>query len=334
MTTLGVDRVAFAPGGLGAYAVAGIVAGCASAALPARRSAQTRRVGSTPAHLSRRLPTVARDAAVTARSSRATAYRAVVAEFVPLTFLPVGTPASPAKWFGVRAGKVLINDRAEFDGTHHFLGLLDGVPCYLEDVPDHVDEGIFTDLFSLFSQVGETEWFVAGRAVQIADWSRTHQFCGRCGAKTEHNDIDRAMKCGTCGLLAFPRLAPATIMLITRNAGTEALLARGVRFRGPMYSALAGFVEPGETLEECVAREVKEEVGIEITNIRYVSSQPWPFPHSLMLGFRADYAGGELVLDPSEIVDAQWYSRDNLPPIPPGISIARKLIDAWLAGAY
>jgi NAD+ diphosphatase len=260
-----------------------------------------------------------------------------VAEFIPLTFLPDGMSDSPARWFNVRSGKVLINDRAEFDGTPHFLGLLDGVPCFLEDVPDDasgVDDGIFIDLFSLFSQINETEWFIAGRAVQIADWSRSHQYCGRCGTKTVHNDIDRAMKCPSCGLLAFPRLAPATIMLITRNEGREALLARGVRFRGPMYSALAGFVEPGESLEECVAREVKEEVGIDITNIRYVSSQPWPFPHSLMVGFRAEYAAGEIVCDPTEIIDAQWYTRDNLPPIPPGISIARKLIDAWLAGAY
>jgi NAD+ diphosphatase len=252
-------------------------------------------------------------------------------EFVPLTFLPDGVDAASARWFCVRGDKVLVNDRHEFDGTHHFLGLLDGVPCYAEDVPDAAADGaMFTDLFSLYGQLNEIEWFIAGRAVQIAEWSRTHQFCGRCGTATVHNDIDRAMKCPSCGLLAFPRLAPATIMLITRNNGDEALLARGVRFRGPMYSALAGFVEPGENLEQCVAREVMEEVGITIKNIRYVASQPWPFPHSLMLGFRAEYDSGELKLDPVEIVDANWHTRDNLPPIPPGISIARQLIDGWI----
>ena len=136
------------------------------------------------------------------------------------------------------------------------------------------------------------------------------------------------MKCPSCGLLAFPRLSPAIITLVRK--GEQALLARGVNFRAPMYSALAGFVEPGESLEQCVGREVKEEVAIDVTNIRYVSSQPWPFPNSLMLGFEAEWAGGDIVCDPVEILDANWYSRDDIPPIPPGISIARKLIDRWL----
>ena len=142
------------------------------------------------------------------------------------------------------------------------------------------------------------------------------------------------MKCPSCGLLAFPRLAPAMITLVTRGAGVEqeALLARGVQFRVPMYSCLAGFVEPGETLEGAVIREVREEVGVEVSNVRYWGSQPWPFPHSLMLGFHADFVSGDIVCDPTEIIDAQWYRRDALPAIPPGISIARKLIDAWLIG--
>jgi NAD+ diphosphatase len=135
--------------------------------------------------------------------------------------------------------------------------------------------------------------------------------------------------------MAFPRLAPAMITLVTRGEPgpeQEALLARGVQFRMPMYSCLAGFVEPGETLEAAVVREVHEEVGIDVRDVRYWGSQPWPFPHSLMLGFRAEYAGGEIECDPSEILDAGWYRKDTLPPIPPGISIARKLIDAWLTG--
>jgi NAD+ diphosphatase len=137
------------------------------------------------------------------------------------------------------------------------------------------------------------------------------------------------MCCPACGLLAYPRLAPAMITLVTR--GDRALLARGVQWNVPMYSCVAGFVEPGESLEGAVVREVREEVGIDVTNVRYQGSQPWPFPHSLMLGFRAEHADGEIVCDATEIADAGWYGRDELPMIPPGISIARKLIDAWIA---
>ena len=124
------------------------------------------------------------------------------------------------------------------------------------------------------------------------------------------------------------------ITLVTRGEpgpDQEALLARGVRWNVPMYSCLAGFVEPGESLEDAVVREVAEEVSIHVTNPRYFGSQPWPFPNSLMIGFRADYASGEIDCDPDEIVDAGWYRRTELPMVPPGISIARKLIDAWVA---
>jgi NAD+ diphosphatase len=143
---------------------------------------------------------------------------------------------------------------------------------------------------------------------------------------------ERARRCPACGLLAFPRLAPAIITLIERDDG-RALLARGRTFPIPMYSCLAGFVEPGETLEEAVHREVREEVGVEIDDVRYWASQPWPFPHSLMLGFNAAWAGGDIVIDPTEIVDANWFAADDLPAIPPGISIARRLIDDWVERA-
>ena len=253
-----------------------------------------------------------------------------MADFIPLTFPPAAGASHPARWFCVREAKVLVSDQPEFDGQHHYLGTLDGAPCWAEWVPDAVpDDGAFMDLYSLYGRLGETEWLIAGRAVQIVDWARSHQFCGRCGTATAHSDNDRSMRCPACGQLAFPRLAPAIITLITR--GDEALLARGVQFRGPMYSCLAGFVEPGESLEEAVAREVREEVGVAIGDIAYQSSQPWPFPHSLMLGFRATWTSGEIEIDPTEILDAQWFRRDALPTIPPGISIARKLIDAWLA---
>ena len=140
------------------------------------------------------------------------------------------------------------------------------------------------------------------------------------------------MRCTRCALLAFPRLAPAMITLVTRGGGDqqEALLARGVQWTVPMFSCLAGFVEPGESLESAVVREVREEVGVTVRDPRYFGSQPWPFPHSLMIGFRAEYDSGEIVCDPTEIAEAAWFRRDELPMVPPPVSIARKLIDDWL----
>lgn len=184
-------------------------------------------------------------------------------------------------------------------------------------------------LRELFMVLGEERWHAAGRAVQIVEWARTHRFCGRCATPTERVAGELAMKCPACGLTFYPRLAPAVIVLVRR--GREALLARGARFPLPFFSTLAGFVEPGETLEQTVAREVREEVGVEVNNVRYFGSQPWPFPHSLMVGFIADWAGGEIKVDPVEIVEATWFEPENLPVIPPKISIARRLIDAWLA---
>jgi NAD+ diphosphatase len=226
------------------------------------------------------------------------------------------------------------DEPADPSWERHFLGLLDDEAMWGVDVPGDVDpaDGAAVDLFSYFGRAGEVNWLVAGRAVQIVEWARTHRFCGRCATPTIISSGERAMKCPACGLVAFPRLAPAMITLVTRGHGSEseALLARGAQFRAPMYSCLAGFVEPGESLEGAVEREVREEVGVAVRNVRYWGSQPWPFPHSLMVGFRADYDSGEIVCDPTEIVDAGWYRRDALPPIPPGISIARKLIDSWL----
>jgi len=160
------------------------------------------------------------------------------------------------------------------------------------------------------------------------DWDRTHQFCGRCGAPMEAKATERAKLCPRCGLHHFPRLAPAVIVLVER--GHALLLARSRHFTQGMYSVIAGFVEPGETLEEAVVREVREETGISIRDIKYFGSQPWPFPHSLMIGFTAAYESGEIVLEDSEIEDAGWFTRDNLPPLPGKISIARRLIDGFL----
>jgi len=172
-------------------------------------------------------------------------------------------------------------------------------------------------------------WVGAGRAVQLVEWRRTTRFCGRCGAPTEVVAGERAVRCPACGLTSYPRLAPAVIVLVRR--GRQALLARNARFRGRMFSALAGFVEPGETLEETVRREVAEEVGLQLGALRYFASQPWPFPHSLMVGFFAEWAAGEVAVDGVEIAEAHWFGPEALPDVPPPVSIARRLIDTWVA---
>lgn len=187
----------------------------------------------------------------------------------------------------------------------------------------------FVPLRSLHPAVTARDWTLAGRAVQIVEWSRTHRFCGRCGRPTEQARGERAMRCGTCGLLSFPRLSPAVIMVVHR--GDEMLLAHGRAFPAPVYSALAGFVEPGESLEEAVRREVREEVGVEVGEPQYVASQPWPFPNSLMLGFYAEWADGDIEIDPNEIVDARWFHVDEMPTFPGSMSIASQLINGYIA---
>lgn len=197
------------------------------------------------------------------------------------------------------------------------------------DVPLHEPLALIS-LRETWGALGEAGFMAAGTATQILEWASTHRYCGRCATPTERLPDERCMKCPACGLLAYPRIAPAVIVLVRR--GEEALLARGARFPLPFYSTLAGFVEIGETLEETVSREIREEVGVEVKDVRYFGSQPWPFPHSLMVGFTAEWAGGDIRCDPKEIVDAAWFRRDALPPIPPALSIARRLIDAWTGG--
>ncbi len=215
---------------------------------------------------------------------------------------------------------------------HNFLGRFDGHPVYAVELPEGISPPTgmsFEGLRSLYGHLEEDLFWLAGRAVQIVDWDRTHQFCGRCAVRLKALPAERAKECPQCGLLHFPRLAPAIIVLVER--GEEMLLARSHRFPYVMYSTLAGFVEPGETLEEAVLREVNEETGIRVKDIRYFGSQPWPFPHSLMIGFTAVYESGEIIMDEKEIMDARWFTVDNLPPLPGKISIARKLIDSFLA---
>lgn len=211
------------------------------------------------------------------------------------------------------------------DARRHFLGELDGAGVWTVEIDEEPEDAAFVPLIMAHGKLGDELWSIAGRAVQIAAWWRTHQFCGSCGGRNELRDSERALGCDECKTLAYPRLAPAVIMLIHRDE--EVLLAHGRSFGAPMYSTLAGFVEPGESLEQCVAREIREEVGVEVRDITYRASQAWPFPHSLMIGFTAEWASGDIDIDESEIVDAQWFPIDDLPNIPPPFAISRWLID-------
>jgi NAD+ diphosphatase len=221
-----------------------------------------------------------------------------------------------------------------------FLGFVERegqrVACFSAELDDTLalgDGWTVDNLRQLYTPLGDSWFQLAGRAVQIMEWDRTHQFCGRCGAPMTTVPNERAKRCTACGLSNYPRLSPAIIIAVTREIEGEKrlLLARNHRFPAGRYSVLAGFVEPGESLEECAAREVMEEVGIEIDNIHYYASQPWPFPNSLMLGFTAEYASGDFQLEDAEIAEAGWYSAHNLPNLPQKPSIARQLIDAFIA---
>jgi len=261
--------------------------------------------------------------------------------------VPPEVRSEPAWWFVFQESKLLVYsspdsvtlpfviDLKELGLNvirQNYLGHLDNRLCYAAEVAEGTipPAGMaFEGLRQVYGRLDEALFWIAARAVQIIDWDRTHQFCGRCGVPLKTQTDERAKACPQCGLLHFPRLAPAIIVLVER--GDQLLLARSRHFMPGMYSVLAGFVEPGESLEEAVVREVKEEVGIEIKDIKYFGSQPWPFPHSLMIGFTAAYAGGEISLDDKEIEDAGWFTVEKLPRIPGKISIARKLIDGFLA---
>jgi len=213
---------------------------------------------------------------------------------------------------------------------YQFLGTLAEEPCWSVELPSEATpfDGVqFTNLRALYDALSESHYAVAGRAAQIVAWERDHQHCGRCGAPTVRVPGERGRRCAACDLTAYPRLSPAIIVLIER--GNQILLARGHAFVPRRFGIVAGFVEPGESLEDAVRREVREEVGVTITEPAYFGSQPWPFPHGIMIGFRADHHRGEIALNDGELAEAGWYAVDDLPEIPTKLSIARRLIDDW-----
>jgi NAD+ diphosphatase len=210
-----------------------------------------------------------------------------------------------------------------------YLGRLGGMQCWAAELAGGAEAPAgmaWAGLRSLFTVLDDAQFALAGRALQLVAWDRTHQYCGRCGTPTVAKADERVRVCPACKLSAYPRVAPAIMALVTR--GTQLLLARSPHFPPGMYSALAGFVEPGESLEQCLAREVHEEVGVRVNNIRYFASQPWPFPHSLMIAFVCDWVSGEVQPQETEIEEAKWFEVLQLPKLPSKISIARRLIDA------
>jgi NAD+ diphosphatase len=255
---------------------------------------------------------------------------------------PSSAPKSGALQVIVNDGQVLVDVSKQtlffpfgFEGTPTpdrmvGIGWVDDQPCYVTAATGTpAPPGTrFVGLRDLFDQVDEESLGVAGRAVQVMEFLATRRFCGRCGAMNALADHELSMVCPVCGQIEYPRLSPAIIVLVRDN--DRCLLARSPRFPEGMYSVIAGFVEPGETIEHAVHREVREEVGVSIRSVQYWGSQPWPFPHSLMIGFTAEYAGGPIVIDNREIEAAAWFGRDHLPQLPGPMSIAYALINDFL----
>jgi len=270
--------------------------------------------------------------------------------FAPAVGPPPGDPHL-GRWFLFRDAELLVHEprRAGEAIVPHltdpgdlglspiapplYLGTLDGDPCWTARLTDEAASPppgmAFHGLRELHGRLPEAEWAVAGRAVQLLAWDRDHRFCGRCATPTNPLPGERAKRCPTCGLTAFPRISPAVIVLIERD--DTILLARGHQFAAGRFGLVAGFVETGESLEDAVRREIAEEVGIAVEAPRYFGSQPWPFPHGIMVGFTAAHAAGEITIQEAELAEAAWFGLADLPRIPPKLSIARRLIDSWAA---
>ena len=213
-----------------------------------------------------------------------------------------------------------------------FLGFWRDQACFAVEIAvgDELDPMQYQrgNLYQVLGRIDDQLFALAGRASQLLAWERDHKYCGRCGELMRMDVDERAMCCDPCGTVNYPRIAPCIIVLITR--GEELLLARNANFPRPMYSTLAGFIEAGESAEETLVREVREEVGVEVGKLRYFQSQSWPFPSQLMLGYFAEYAGGDIVCDKKEIADAQWFHYRDLPMIPPTSSISGQLIQHYI----
>lgn len=268
-----------------------------------------------------------------------------VKDFIPGVNHPVDKNPKD-RWFIFSKGKLIVKDadrshpyhfrediEASIPSLHHihYLGSWNEQHCFCAELDKFYEERyILIDLRSLLASIDNETFLVCSKALQILDWDYTHQYCGRCGGTLKLLEGERAKICPSCSLTFYPRISPAIIVAITN--GDQLLMAHNKRFNSGTYSVIAGFVEPGETFESCVIREVKEEVGVSVKNIRYFGSQPWPFPNSLMVAFTAEYAGGQIQVDGVEIDEADWFSRDKMPGLPMKGSVAYKLVHWFLEG--
>jgi NAD+ diphosphatase len=250
-----------------------------------------------------------------------------------------------SRWFLFRKQHILLNGNGRipaFGDIRPFhsdltdplpIGRIGDHPCYAAKLPPDINLSLpfeFKNLRSLLGRMDDHFFAMAGLAFQLVRWNKLHQYCNRCGASLALQEDEHAKICSHCQHLDYPRIHPCIIVAIYRD--NQILLARPKRMKRALYSVIAGYVEPGETLEDAVQREIKEEVSLEVNNIRYFGSQSWPFSNALMVAFTAEYKNGMVTPDMSEIGKAGWYSADSLPPIPPRGSISRKLIDAFVAG--
>ena len=256
------------------------------------------------------------------------------------------TNAQDARWFLFKEDKllvklvdnqVIIHDDADLKllglalKNQYYLGIWEQQACYTAEIASDrslPSSYLFQGLWQLITQINEATFTLAGRGYCLIHWARTSQYCGRCGTQNQEKLDERAKQCPNCGFITYPRISPAVIVAIIKD--NQILMARNKSFKTNYYSVISGFVEPGETLEECVKREIKEEVGIEVKNIQYFGSQPWAFPDSLMVGFVAEYAGGEIKIDNEEILEARWFTPENLPSLAAKSTIARRLIDWFI----
>jgi NAD+ diphosphatase len=249
---------------------------------------------------------------------------------VSVTTFPVDDDGSSVRWHTA--------DQLPASGVRVFLGESGGSAHFALLVDEPVDEGRWTSLRGVVQTLAEPDAGLMVHAIALAEWHASHQHCPRCGGRLHSTVAGHVLVCEECGRQQFPRSDPAVIMLVTD--GERALLGRQPSWPEGRYSTLAGFVDPGESLEEAVVREVAEETGVRVSDVSYFGNQPWPFPQSLMVGFFARAVSTDISVDGDELSDARWFTREAMKAeaeagtlvLPGGISISRSLVEAWYGG--